>query len=69
MAMETTAEATASEPAVPQDPPPPWELWVRCRGPEVVAMMRVGGKVSELTMSGEGDVLGALGKVLAALGR
>ncbi|MDF5753814.1 hypothetical protein [Spongiactinospora sp. TRM90649] len=65
--MSMTSLESSGAPADPR--PRSWELWVRSRGAEVVVMMRVGRQVSELSLSGEGDVLGALGEVLGALGR
>jgi hypothetical protein len=47
--------------------PPSWELWVRGRGAEVVVMMRIGRQVSELSLSGDRDVLSMLGEMLGTV--
>ncbi|MCG5214918.1 hypothetical protein [Streptosporangium sp. KLBMP 9127] len=47
--------------------PPSWEVWMRGRGAEVIVMMRIGHQVSELSLTGDRDVLAALGEILGAI--
>ncbi|MEU8271999.1 hypothetical protein AB0B89_33200 [Sphaerisporangium sp. NPDC049002] len=45
-----------------------WEMWLRGRGDEVTAMVRVGGRVTERNGTGEVDVVAMLADAWRAAG-
>ncbi|WP_424531875.1 hypothetical protein ACOZ38_17590 [Sphaerisporangium viridialbum] len=45
-----------------------WEMWLRGRGDEVTAMVRIGGRVTERNGTGEVDVVAMLADAWRAAG-